>query len=520
MQSLNMPKIDEMLVQARQLAVAKDMAGSARLYREILKSGDNAEALLHLASMEADTGSYRLAHDYMLRALAMPSALNSPALAPSLLLGLRHFNESGAMRRYMDGADFLRKIPDAGILRMISTQLSWLGDQDAALAFVNLSIGLMPALTTLYLSRVQIQIYRGDFDAAEADLQDCLRREPEHPDVLWTLAHLRKWKADNNHVDVIRRVIAKPATTPYHRMRLYYALHKELDDLGDIAGAFAALDAAGKMQRQTLNYDKQRTRHLFSMLKQLPTGVASPAPQADFTPVFIVGMYRSGTTLLEQLMGGYEGMVNAGELRDMASCLCDATDHYCPGTIDAVTVERAANINYAKLGQQYLDGVRWRLHGRSHITDKWPPNHLNVGFICQAMPQAKIIDMSRDAVETCFSIMRVLFMGAAPYSYDQLELADYYNQYRDLMDYWAQRFPDRILKVNYAGLTHDTEATMRKVAQFCEFDFSDKLLQPNSHGKSVATASAVQVRDKVIARDVPKWAPYQQYLQPLINALH
>jgi hypothetical protein len=157
--------------------------------------------------------------------------------------------------------------------------------------------------------------------------------------------------------------------------------------------------------------------------------------------------------------------------------------------------------------------------GHSHITDKWPANHVNVGFICQAMPQAKIIHMSRDPVETCFSNLREMFAHAAPYSYDQLELADYYKQYRDLMDHWIERFPGRILEITYSQLTRETEATMRKVAEFCGFPFTEKLLQPNSQGKSVATASAVQVRDQVVVRDKPKWAPYENYLQPLIGAL-
>jgi tetratricopeptide (TPR) repeat protein len=511
---------DELLAQARRLMAARDMAGSTRLYRKILESGDNAEALLHLSNMEAGTGSYRLAHDYAMRALAMPTALTMPSLAPSLLLCLRHFNESGAMRRYLDGADFLSGMTDARTLQLVSAQLSWLGDQDAAVEFVSLSIRLMPTMTSLYLSRAQMQIFRGDFDAAEADLRDCLRREPEHPDALWTLALLRKWTAGNNHVDTIRRAIGRPLANTQERLRLYYALHKELDDLGDYLGAFAALEAACKAQRLTQDYNKEKTRHLFAKLKQMPVCEASSVPSADFTPVFIVGMFRSGTTLLEQLMGGYQGMFNAGELRDVATGMRYATDHYCPDVLDEVMIDRAAHMNHAEFGQRYLDGVRWRLKGHSHITDKCPPNHMNVGFICQAMPQAKIIDMSRDPVETCFSNMRELFSRGAPYSYDQLELADYYNQYRDLMDYWGQRFPDRILKVTYANLTRDTEATMRKVAEFCGFPFSDKLLQPNSQGKSVATASAVQVRDKVIVRDTPKWVPYEKYLQPLINALH
>jgi tetratricopeptide (TPR) repeat protein len=515
-----MSEIDGLLAQARRLVAIRDMAGSTRLYRKALEFGENAEALLHVSNVEASMGSYRRAHDYAMRALAIPSTLTTPALAPSLLLCLRHFNESGAMRRYLDGAPFLAGLADARTLQLVSAQLSWLGDQDAALEFISRSIRVMPAMTSLYLSRAQMHVFRGDFDAAEVDLQDCLRREPGRPDALWTLALLRKWTHDNNHVDIIRRAIGVPSLTALDRTRLYYALHKELDDLGEYPEAFAALEAAYKIHRTAQDYDPEKTRHLFSRLKQLPVREASPMPSADFTPVFIVGMFRSGTTLLEQLMGGYAGMLNAGELHDMATQLCYATDHYCPGVLDTVTLDRAANMDYAGLGQRYLDGVRWRLDGHTHVTDKWPPNHMTVGFICQAMPQAKIIDMSRDPVETCFSNLRELFAKAAPYSYDQLELADYYNQYRDLMDHWTRQFPGRILKVGYSDLTHDTEATMRRVAEFCGFPFSDDLLQPNSRGKSVATASAVQVRDRVIARDVPKWAPYEQYLQPLIGALH
>lgn len=330
---------------------------------------------------------------------------------------------------------------------------------------------------------------------------------------------LRKWTPDNNHVNVIRNSLKQTSLTPLDRTRLYYALHKELDDLGDIPGAYVALEAACKIQRASQHYDPEENRRMFAKLKQMPATQA-PTTSADFTPVFIVGMYRSGTTLLEQLMGGYEGMLNAGELHDMAACMRYATDHYFPGATDPIAVDRAAHVDYAAVGKHYMESVRWRLNGHTHITDKWPPNHMNVGFICRSMPQAKIIYMARDSVETCFSNLRELFAYAAPYSYDQLELADYCNQYRDLMDHWQSQFPAQVLKVDYNELTHDTETAMRKVAAFCGFPFSENLLQPNSQGKSVATASAVQVRDKVIARNVPKWAPYKNYLQPLINALH
>lgn len=520
MTSVDMPQIDELLSRARQSVAARDMAGATAHYQKILESGDNPEALLHLSNVEARTkDNYRKGREYALR--AMSSAVGKPALVPSVLLCLRHFEESGAMRRYIDASPFLRGMADPKTLHLVSAQLSWMGDQAQAIEFVSTAIRWAPQMPSLRLARATMALFLGRFDDAEEDVMECLRIDPGFANAYWVLAWMRKWTADNNHVDAIRRALERSSLGLQDKTRLYYALHKELDDLGDVAGAFAALDTANRMHRQNNKYDMEENRRLFSKLKQMPTSaqVHSSTQDTGFTPVFVVGMYRSGTTLLEQLMGGDPGVFNAGELHDMAGRLRYATDHYFPGATDLIAVDRAAGVDFAELGRQYTQGVAWRLNGHTHMTDKWPPNHMNVGFICQAMPHAKIIHMSRDPVETCFSNLRELFAHAAPYSYDQLELADYSNQYRDLMDHWHSKFPDRILDVTYADLTRDTEATMRKVAAFCGFPFTEKLLQPNTQGKSVATASAVQVREKVIARDVPKWAPYENYLQPLINGL-
>jgi tetratricopeptide (TPR) repeat protein len=519
MTRLDMPQRDDLLLRARQAVAAKDLVGATAYYQKLLESGDNPEALLHLSNVEAKTrGHYRKGREYALRALS--SAAGNPSLVPSVLLCLRHFEESAAMRSYIDASPFLRGMADPKTLHLVSAQLSWLGDQAQAIEFVSLAMRWAPTMPSLRLARATMELFLGRFDEAEEDILACLRQDPGYANALWVLAWMRRWTTDNNHVDAIQRALKKPSLGLLDQTRLYYALHKELDDLGDIPGAFAALEAANKMHRQSNKYSIEDSRRLFSRLKQMPTQVQLPVQEDDITPVFIVGMYRSGTTLLEQLIGGDAGVFNAGELHHMAACVRNATDHYFPSATDLVAVERAAEVDFAELGRHYMQGVRWRLSGHTHITDKWPPNHMNVGFICQAMPHAKIIHMSRDPVETCFSNLRELFAHAAPYSYAQLELADYHNQYRDLMAHWHSRFPGRILDVTYAELTRDTEAAMRKVAAFCGLPFTEKLLQPSSEGKSVATASAVQVREKVVAREVPKWAPYEQYLQPLIGALH
>ncbi|HEY5973002.1 MAG TPA: sulfotransferase, partial [Pseudoxanthomonas sp.] len=353
----------------------------------------------------------------------------------------------------------------------------------------------------------------------ERDILKCIQMAPRMATAWWTLAGLRKQTPESNHVDQLRRLVSSGSPTTSDRAYLHYALHKELDDLGDIKGASQALDDACRARRLEQNYSDAHTRLLFQRLKELPAGKASTA-SAEFTPVFVVGMFRSGTTLLEQLMGGNPDILNAGELQDMASCMRNATDHYCHGVTDEVVVARSIDVDFTEVGQQYLDGVRWRLaQQHTHITDKWPPNHVNVGFICQALPDAKIIHMVRDPVETCFSNLREMFSGAAPYSYDQAELASYYLQYRDLMTHWHERFPGRILDVDYARLTTNTEEVMREVSAFCGFDFLPAMLDPRSTVRSVATASAVQVRNAVISRSKPKWEPYREYLEPLIEGL-
>ena len=270
-----------------------------------------------------------------------------------------------------------------------------------------------------------------------------------------------------------------------------------------------------------MEYSDAESRSLFDRIQAIDFSLRPDAPERDlgFTPVFIVGMFRSGTTLLEQLLGGNPNLLNAGELYDVPSSLRLATDYQCPTLLDEEMVKRAERADYALIADSYARGVGWRAQGHSHITDKLPPNFLNVGFICKSLPQARIVHMVRDPIETCFSNLRELFSGAGKYSNDQRELAAYYRRYHGLMAHWRRTFPGRILDVDYAELTADTATVMQRVATHCGLEFLPSMVDPRSGGQSVTTASAVQVRGPVVKRAVPKWDPYRGYLQPLITGL-
>lgn len=505
------------LMQAAERAAATGNFNEARKgFLRVLETGEHAEALVHLSYIESKIGSYRSACDYALRAYALPAL--SPALMVKVLNRLRNFNQTWALHELIPRFEAHRLDPRQ--LHAVAAQASYLGDQQCALDLLDLALSRQPANAPVLLARAQINTFLGRFEEAEQDLRDCMMYNKGMAAIWWTLARLRKQTPASNHVEELRREL-KVARPPAERAFLAFALHKELDDLGDIAGAGEALTLGCRLKRAELKYSTAQSKTLMARLKaaSMPDAAGTESDRG-FTPVFIVGMFRSGTTLLEQLLGGNPAMLNAGELHDFVTSMRYVANYQSTGFLDEEMVRRAETMDFNEVAEHYVRGVKWRLElGQTHLTDKLPANFFNVGYILRALPDARILHMVRDPVETCFSNLRELFSGASPYSYDQAELAEFYLMYQDLMAHWHAKFPGRILDIHYAELTRDTEGVMRRVAMHCGLDFLPDMVDPRSRVQSVATASAVQVRSPVIVREVPKWDPYREYLKPLIQGL-
>ena len=415
-------------------------------------------------------------------------------------------------------------LQDTQLLSLAATLLNSVNEADNALVYANKGLALDPESIPLQLARGQTLMYLGQFDEAEQYLAECLKKRPGLAFAWWMLARLRKQSEGSNHIPALRRELSE-AMHPQDIAFLSYALHKELDDLGDIHGASNALTQACKGMREMIQYSIAEDRELFSALKALPVlEPAPPLPTADtdasLTPIFIVGMHRSGTSLMEQFLDGHPDILCAGELYDFTVQLRNAADHPCSREVDIDIVRAATRMDFQEIGRDYLSAVQWRIGHESHITDKLPSNFLNLGFIFRALPHARVIHMVRDPVETCFSNLREYFSeSTALYSYDQIELADYYLEYESLMAHWHDRFPGRILDVAYKDLIQQPEVTLRAIADFCGLDYVPAMLDTATRLRSVVTASVVQVRSKAALPDVPKWEPYREYLAPLIERL-
>ena len=482
-------------------------------------SPQDAKVLVQLSYVHSLAGHYRSARDYALRAAA--TYPREPAVVGELVARLRTFNAVEELHACVDRLKPYDRVP-IQLLLACAAQYSNLNEQERALELLDEARRGDPEFAPTLLARGQVLMYLGRFDEAEAEVLRAIRRAPEIAQAWWLLARLRRWTPESNHLAQVAAQFQRPGRKPLEVAMLADALHKEFDDIGDYPRAWAALERACAAKRSTLDYRMEDSRNLVSALidfaAEVPQGDASSRAGAR-TPIFIVGMHRSGTTLLEQLLDGHPQVRGVGELYDFTSQMRLATDHHCRGVIDQTIVERARGVDFTEVGVGYLAGMQWRLGSERFFTDKLPSNFLNLGFICRALPQAKILHMVRDPVETCFSNLRELFSDANPFSYDQLELADYFHQYRRLMAHWHQAWPGRILDIDYAALTRDPESVLREVCGFCGLDYEPRMLDIGSRTRGVATASAVQVRSKVEALDRPKWAPYEQYLQPLIRAL-
>jgi len=515
--------LESTLRQLRQRATHHTEAGQLDAARAAWKQAlalapESPEVMLELSYVESLADRLRMAHTWCLRAAQRPPT--APQDQISLIRRLRTFNEVPALRAFVAQLLEQARAPHAVLLEC-ARQLSNLNEPELALRCAEKALAATPGDLSARVLRAQLLAQFNRNAEAATELDQVLAVNPGIAIAWWMLARLHQQTPESNHVAQLRRLLARPGLRPIDRAALARALHKELDDLGDHAGAWEALERLCRAKRPGLSYAPAHTR---ALIDRLIAWSSAPAPEHGSqvpgpTPIFIVGMHRSGTTLLEQLLDASPQLRSLGELLDFTNAMRHATDHYCKGVIDATIVARAGDVDFTAVGQRYLDGVAWRLSGEACFADKEPANFLNIDFICRALPHARILHLVRDPLETCFSNLRELFSDVNAWSYDQRELADYFIQYRRLMAHWHARWPGRILDVPYADLIRDTEAVMRRVAAFCELDYLPTMNDPRNSTRAVATASAVQVREGVVRRQTPKWLPYRHHLRPLIEAL-
>ena len=506
--------------EAEHLMSAGQSEPAAVRYQQLIDlDGWQSPAALRLSTLAARSGRMRDAVAFALRASAPSQQEDDAALLEALTRQLFDLGEIEAGLACAQ-APALSSTSDPDVLRGLGQALLSQSFPDLAETFLQraqrIRDGGAPARYLLGLAA----FYQGDEVEAERAWEAALQRNPMMPPVHRLLAKLRRQTPARNHIDRLRATVARMPQGHPEAPWLHYALFKELDDMDDIEGAWQALVQGMEARRRQVAYDAVAEARLFDRLqaRSVPaTGVAvsTTAP----TPIFIVGMPRSGTTLLEQILARHPHVQDAGELRDMLCQLRWVCDRVGGPHLDEALCVAAEQADMGLLGRRYLEKTAWRANGRAFFTDKMPANFLLVDHIARALPQARILHMVRDPMEVCFSNLKELFVDAYPHTYDQREMAAHFIRYRGLMRHWHSRHPGRILDISYEDLVRAPEAAARRVLDFCGLAWDPDVLAMGPRTSSVATASAAQVREPIHARYVGQWRRYAHHLQPMQTAL-
>jgi len=353
------------------------------------------------------------------------------------------------------------------------------------------------------------------------EARDCFRRSvailPGYYPAHYNLATFWRHHEIDDQVEVMRALFAQPNAGDLQVSMLGFALGKVFEELGDYEQSLFYLKAGNAAQRRLSPHDIGRDIKVMSQMIDVmqTTYIGNYAvEQADITPIFIVSMPRSGSTLTEQILASHPDVTGGGELNNLPDIL---TESGCIYIEDFAELDRAAR---SELGGRYLASVRSIAKGRKYVTDKLPTNFMRIGIIRMIMPHAKIIHCTRDPMATCFSCYKTRFDNSElSFTNDLRDLGKYYRKYAELMDFWGSTMPGRIHAVRYEELVADPEPAIRDLLSFCELDFDERCLEFYRAKSNVRTASAAQVRDPIHTKSVEAWRKYRYALGPLESAL-
>jgi len=376
----------------------------------------------------------------------------------------------------------------------------------------------------------------GQLDVAIKYYEKALAINPDFSDAYYNLSYLKKYTASDPQITKMKSLLSDSKLSRSDRINLCFALAKVNENLDNQEELFKYLHEANRLRKLELNYSFNKQQKFFEIIKEIfnknPPNIEKSLSSEPSTihPIFIVGMPRSGSTLVEQIMSSHHAVHGAGELFNLPKIIGKiVSDNLTQGSDIATTSIGDKKINFSNaysipetaflsIREQYLDELSNLNIPESVITDKFLLNFLHIGFILTAFPEAKIVHMKRDARATCWSIYRINLKGH-DYGNNFEDLAGFYGLYTDLMDFWHQLFPGKIYDMCYEDLTTNQEEETRKLLQYCELDWDENCLSFHQNKRAVATASALQVRKKMYQGSSEAWKKHEAYLKPLIKAL-
>jgi len=432
------------------------------------------------------------------------------------------------LRRYPEALELAEKVeaaatPHAEVHTALGTVYTGCGRHRDANRCYQRAVELDPGNALNHLNLAASQRALGDLRDAESSYDRALELNPREYEACLMRSSLFRCSADHNHIAQILGWLDKGVEHWLGEVQLCYALAKEYEDLAQYDAAFAAMKRGADLWRRNSDYqlaaDIDNLRHISAVYNAARMQDRPPGcPAAD--AIFVIGLPRTGTTLVERILGSHSAVCSIGESTNFPvemMKLAQAVSAVQSGP-DGL-VERSAQVDFRVLGENYLAAARAQGAETPRFVDKLPGNYLSCGPIHLALPNARIIALTRGAMDSCLAMYKTLFKSAYPFSYDLEELGRYYVAYRRLLDHWLTLLPGNILQVRYESLVSDPETESRRMLEFCGLDWEEQVLKFQNNPAAALTASAAQVRQPLYTSSVGKWRHFEPHLEPLRRVL-
>jgi len=404
----------------------------------------------------------------------------------------------------------------------LGNALSDLGRHEEALSSYRAALEIQPGFAQWHNSLGNALYDLGRYEEAAACHAEALRLKPDFAEAHYNLSLVKTYTGDDTQLAQMLSRLASPGLPATDAMHLRFALGKACEDLGDMEQAFTHLLEANRLKKKALAYDIGVDREQFMQIKsifaaaELPvlagTG-AQPGPARQ--AICIVGMPRSGTTLVEQILASHSQVHGGGERTTLGRILSPVLRE-----MSARGKSRIEPGLLKSLADTYLGELQSLPTEAPYITDKMPGNFKWIGFLLAAVPGVKIINLQRDPAAICWSIFKRQFGGTGNgYAYDLVDVAEYFKLYDDLMDFWRREFPGRVFDLNYELLTEHQEQETRRLLEYCGLDWEPACLEFHTNRRAVQTLSGQQVRKAMYTGSSDAWRKVEAQLQPMLQVL-